>query len=1037
MKQLALFFLCSMTALAGDFLTGQAARITFGQSTFTSQDIGNPSQYQVGGVSGLAYVNNTLFVVDSNHIQATPVDNRVLIYGDTSQYVYPPTAEIPQGSRCPVCVSHPDVGGATLVLGQPDFVTTSQNTAGPTYAITGATNASPIVLTMANTSGLSVGETVSVAGVTGNTGANGVWTIQALTSTQVTLSGSQGNAAYTGGGTLALTAVGPLGMRSPTGVASNGQILAVTDTDNNRILIWNSIPTTIDQPPDLVLGQPNFTTVQEPPPLNASSLRGPEGVWIQGTQLFVADTQNDRILIWNSIPTSNNQAADLVLGEPNFTTAPAATVSDLPPTSNNLFSPVAVTSDGTRLFVTDLGHNRVLIWNSIPTQNQQAADVVIGQPDMTHEASNYVLGTCVSNGTDSDSNPTYPSGCTTFCPNNGIDTDNNPTYPLRCGLTLSYPRYALSDGQRLYIADGGNDRVLVYDSIPIQNAAQADIILGQVDQYQDQVTDNTDTFRPDANIERSAPNEIRSPLGLAWDGTNLYVSDPFNRRVVVYTPNSPNIPVTGITNAASLNTYALGTVILSDTGTITANDTVTITINGTNYTYTVVSSDTLATITQNIVNLINAAPDPNVIAIANVGFYEIILTSRTPGLNGNNITYSATTAGVNTATAPTETATAGGANLTGGAAAAELAPGSLVTITGTDLADTTASATPSGGYYPTSFNGVQVYFDGIQSPVIYVSPTQINAQLPFEVQDANGVSAVVRTVHNDGTVTATNAISVPVVFENPGIFAMPGNDPRPVLAYHTESNAIAAVSIDGTVTGGNILTITINGNAYSYTVQATDTLATVRDAFVVLINDNPNEAVVASAAGEYTRLILTAKVAGPAGNGITITLTTNSGATVTLTNLGSGQTCCANIAGSRVTPDNPAVPGEVITIYATGLGPATLLDGSGPVGITGQVYEGPVPNTPAAPVDNAQIGGSTANVLAAGLEPGMIGVYRVDLQLNSTLPTNPNTQMYIAQNVFTSNIVTIPVVSPVPPSSTSSAVNARKGNARAADQRRR
>ena len=1012
MKHLALFLLCSMAASATDFVTGQAARITFGQSTFTSQDTGSPSAYQVGGVSGLAFANNTLFVVDSNHIQATPVNNRVLIYGDISHYVYNPTDPIPQGSRCPVCVSHADVGGATLVLGQPDFVTTSVNTNGPTYTILGASNATPIVLTVASTTGLSVGNSVTIAGVLGNTNANGVWAIQSLTSTQITLSGSSGNAGYTGGGILSVSAVSALGVRTPTGVASNGQILAVCDTDNNRVLIWNSIPTSINQPADIVLGQPDFTTVQQPPALNASSFRGPEGVWLQGGKVFVADTQNHRVMIWNSIPTSNNQSADVVLGEPDFKTAPAATVSDLPPTANNLFSPVSVSSDGTHLFVTDLGHNRVLIWNSIPTQNQQPADVVIGQPDMTHENSNYVLGTCVSNGTDADGNPTYPSGCTTFCPANGMDTDNNPTYPLRCGLTLSFPRYALSDGKRLYIADGGNDRVLVYNSIPTQSAAKADIILGQPDEYQDIVTDNTFTFRPDANILRSAPSEIRTPMGLAWDGTNLYISDPFNRRVVVYTPGSPNIPITGITNAASLNTYALGTVVFS--GTITAKDTVTITINGTAYTYTLTSSDTLETIIQNLVSLINAGPDPNVIAVENIGFLEIILTSRTSGLNGNNVTYSATTAGVNATTAPTEAATAGGANLGGGAAAAELAPGTLVTITGTNLADARASATPSGGYYPTSFGGVQVYFDGIQSPILYVSPTQINAQLPFEVADSNGVSAVVRTVHNDGTVTATTAVSVPVVFVNPGIFALQGSDPRAALAYHTQAKAIAAVSIDGTATGGNVVSISINGRAYSYTVQGTDTLATVRDAFVALINANPNEQVVASAAGEYTRVILTAKVAGPAGNGIKVTVSSSTGATVTMSPLGNGVTCCASIAGARVTPNNPAIPGETITIYATGLGPATLLDGSGPIGTTGQVYDGPVPNTPVVPVDNAQVGGSTANVLGASLEPGMIGVYRVDLQISTALPTNPNTQIYIAQNVFTSNIVTIPVVSPKP-----------------------
>jgi uncharacterized protein (TIGR03437 family) len=65
-------------------------------------------------------------------------------------------------------------------------------------------------------------------------------------------------------------------------------------------------------------------------------------------------------------------------------------------------------------------------------------------------------------------------------------------------------------------------------------------------------------------------------------------------------------------------------------------------------------------------------------------------------------------------------------------------------------------------------------------------------------------------------------------------------------------------------------------------------------------------------------------------------------------------------------------------------------------------------------VDNAQVGGRTANVLNAGLQPGMLGVYRIDLQVSDQLPTNPNTQMFIAQVVFTSNIVTIPIVAPVP-----------------------
>jgi len=936
-----------------DFLTGQAARIVIGQNTFTAQASGNPSQYQLGAVDGIAYADNRLFIVDSNHLQIPPLNNRVLIYNNASQFIYDPTAAIPQGGRCNVCTAV-----ASAVLGQPNFTTTTNP-----------------------------------------------YTTQS-------------------------------GFRNPTAIATDGKILVLADTDNNRVLIWKTIPTTNNHPADIVLGQPDFTTIL-PIALNSSQFRGPEGVWVQGTRLFVADTQNHRVMVWNSIPSSNNQPADLVLGEPNFSTAPPPTTSDLPPTASNLFSPVSVTSDGQRLFVTDLGHHRVLIWNSIPTQNGQAADLVVGQPNMTTEGDNNYGGTCVSNGTDSDGVLTFPSGCQTFCASNGKDSDSNPTYPIRCGYTLSYPRFALSDGKRLFIADGGNDRVLVYNKVPSSNGPRADIYLGQPDEFTDQVTTSTNTFRPDANIQLSAPNTVQTPLALAWDGTNLYVSDPYDYRVVVYTPGSPNIPIAGVTNGASLSTYAIGTV--SITGTITKGDTITIKITSPGvtattcpstglacYTYTVVANDTLGSIVQALANLINgtksgSTPDPNVIASPNIvagSLFVVNLLARTPGLNGNNIGYSAAVAPASTGGTATEAATAAGANLAGGAAAAELAPGTLVTIFGNNLADKPAFNTPdASGYYPsTSFNGVEVYFDGIRSPILYASPTQINTQLPFDVSGSSGVSAVVRTVHSDGSVTVSNAIGIPVVQENPGIFAHGGNDPRPAVAYHTSGNAIALVDVNGSITVGNIATIKIGGNSYKYTVQATDTLLSVRDGLIALINGNSNEKVTAAPAGEYTRIILTAKVGGPDGNGILVSSSVSASGTITISVLGSGKTCCANVAGSLVTPNNPVVPGEVITIYATGIGPTTLADGITAASFTGQVYPGPALNVPVTNVDNAQVGGTTANVLSAGLAIGMLpGIYEVQLQISSSLPTNPLTPMYIAQNVFTSNIVTIPVAANAPP----------------------
>ena len=431
-----------------------------------------------------------------------------------------------------------------------------------------------------------------------------------------------------------------------------------------------------------------------------------------------------------------------------------------------------------------------------------------------------------------------------------------------------------------------------------------------MDEYTDQVTDNEASTAPDANVLSSSPNTIRTPLALAWDGTNLYASDPYDRRVLVYTPAQPSIPINGITNAASLVVYAIGTVDFG--GTITAGDVITITINSTAYTYTVVADDNLGTITANVLNVVldsnNGAGDPNVVATSNPGFDELVLTARVAGSSGDSITLAATVAAATTTGTATETATASNAVLTGGGNAAEVAPGTLLTITGTDLSDVAtpgvAGSPDSQGFYPSDLGGVEVYFDGIKAPLFYVSATQINTQVPFEVNGSNGVSAFVRTVHNDGSVTATTSISVPIVPDNPGIFAEAGPDPRPGIVYHTSSNAIALVSVDGSILANDVATVMIEDRSYSYTIESTDSLTTVRDALIALINSNPDEKLVATPSGQFTRIILTAKVAGPDGNGIPVSVTeTPTTALIILTVLNSPPaTCCASVAGSASHP---------------------------------------------------------------------------------------------------------------------------------------
>ena len=807
-------------------------------------------------------------------------------------------------------------------------------------------------------------------------------------------------------------ALTPAGMRNPTGVATDGNILAVADTDNNRVLIWLSTPKSNGQPADVVIGQPDFTHNATSIPPTATSLRGPVGLWIAGGKLFVADTQDNRILIYNRIPRANNVAADVVVGQPNFTSfvQPDLTQANSTPAANNMQAPISVTTDATHMYVADLGQSRVLIFNTIPTTNGAAADVVVGQPDLVSSIDNNSY-TITNSTLDANNNPEgiSPVLCQSnaaFALNKGqtgstaVDAAGTTIYPARCAATLSFPRYVLSDGTRLFIADGGNDRVLVYNTIPATNGVRADAILGEPDEF----TDNT-------GQNPSGSDAFQTPAALAWDGSNLYVSDTYNRRVVVYTAEPLNIPLGATLNAASLEIFALGSVTVG--GVISAKDTVTITVDGTGYTYTVLAADTLATVTQALVDLINKSKDPNVTAAADLSTFTIVVTARTPGQPGANVTLAATTS-----VSAQITVTTSGANLSIYLESpASIAPGTLIEITGQNLCDKTGSADMSQAYLPFTLLGCEIFIDGQRAPLLYVSPTQINAQMHWEYLDRTGVSLYSRVTHADGSIAVSAPIGVTIVPGNPGIFAQSGSDPRPGYVFHASSSANDVLVIDGTATAGDVVKITIGTapgvttvNTYSYTVKATDTMPLIVAALANVINAAPDPNVIASAANEFETMILTARVPGPLGENIAIgesvASTATGGATESVT-VFNPATCCDNTQGAPVTTDNPALPGETLYVLSTGLGPTTPSDQD-----TGKIYTGGESNPPLTPGDSIQVAGTAANIISAFLVPGTVGIYAVEFQLSTTQPANSATQMTIAQQIFISNVVTFAVGTP-------------------------
>ena len=957
MKHCVLLLLAISIAPAQTYVNGMAARAVIGQQTFTAADTPVPStlpdryqpgigQWLLGASSGIAYANGMLFIADSNNIGATPSNNRVLIYYDVKKVVPDAKASIPT----------PTGPGQVLC----PVCTGVYNYA---YGKAGT------VLGQPNFDSNDFGRSASA-------------------------------------------------MRTPTAVASDGRVLAVADTQNNRVLIWSKIPAQgqNNAPADVVLGNSDFTSIRLGA-LDNKSLLGPQGVWIQDGRLFVADTRNHRVMVWNSIPTKNDTPADFVLGQKDFSTTSEQFVNQtpVPAAANRLKNPVSVSSDGKRLFVADLGYNRVLIWNSIPTKTEQPADVVVGQADMTTDGFGL--------------NGEY-IGYKSLCDASGVDANqsNTTVYPQQCDRTLQFPRAVLTDGTRLIIADGGSDRVLIWDSIPTSNGQRANLVLGQPDLISNAITDLSGFFNP--NLQEGAPNTTKTPTGLAWDGTNLYVATPYDRRVLVFTPGVSTIsPQTGVNNAASQKVFALG--VMNFGGTIQANDKVEIVINvgsDTNtaktYDYTVVAADTLTTIIAAVSKLINAGPDPYVLVRpGTTGQNALLIVARKAGGDGNSISVSPTVTNTTTGTAAALNVTGG--TPSGGGSADTVAPGTLIQIEGAFLSEQTAGATPdtyigSGSGpngLPTDLGGVQVYVDGNRLPLYYVSPTKIVAQLPYKLANTNASNLYIRTVRADGSVYVSTAVNLPVAQQNPGIFATGTDEPRRAVAFHATSYATGTILIDGVTAVGDAATVKIDDRRYTYTAVANDTNAQVRNALIALINNSTDEKVTAIAAGSFTRIRLFSKVAGPAGEGITISAsaavsgtspTGNSGPGVTM-NTTRSSLCCSNVEDAPITDDNPAVAGETIKIFATGIGAIKDINGILLTTTEGVPYSGPALNQPLEFLSSLA-GTLTANVLYGALKPGFIGIYEVVLELNSSLPTNPQTQLTIAQYVYTSNIVTIPVV---------------------------
>ncbi|MER3461281.1 MAG: hypothetical protein C4295_10120 [Candidatus Fervidibacterota bacterium] len=156
--------------------------------------------------------------------------------------------------------------------------------------------------------------------------------------------------------------VGPDSFRWPHALAGDGMTLYVADAGNHRVLGFTPPPEQ-DRPADLVLGQEDFQRDVELPhlPQGPRRLRFPYGVTLCGDVLAVADTANNRVLLFPGPPRRGAYlAASHVIGQADFAGAGENRWQAV--RRDTLCWPYGVWGHRDLLAIADSGNNRVVIW---------------------------------------------------------------------------------------------------------------------------------------------------------------------------------------------------------------------------------------------------------------------------------------------------------------------------------------------------------------------------------------------------------------------------------------------------------------------------------------------------------------------------------------------------------------------------------------------------------------------------------------------------------------------------------------------------
>ncbi|MEM1362163.1 MAG: NHL repeat-containing protein [Pseudomonadota bacterium] len=224
---------------------------------------------------------------------------------------------------------------------------------------------------------------------------------------------------------------------------------------------------------------------------SSQTLFGPRGVCLHSNgSLWVSDTGHHRLLGWREPPIQDNQPADILIGQPSFENE--GRNAKAAPTDFSLNVPTGIAEWRGGLAVADPWNHRVLMWRTPPSQSNQPADIILGQNERD--------GVLANRGADA------------------------PT-----ASTLHWPYGVSAIGDRLVVCDTGNRRVLVWDELS-ETGQPADLVLGQ---------ESFTSRDENAGHEVSAMSMRWPHAAVLWDG-RFAVADAGNNRVMLWSDGLPS-----------------------------------------------------------------------------------------------------------------------------------------------------------------------------------------------------------------------------------------------------------------------------------------------------------------------------------------------------------------------------------------------------------------------------------------------------------------------------------------------------------------